>query len=137
MSKSYNNTIPLFCDEKSLRKLVLSLQTDSSPLEAPKQLAGTLLEEYLKSFSTPAHLQDLSHRLAQGGLGWGHAKQELFEVMNTTIAPMRARYLELRDDRAMLDKVLADGAERGFAIAYKVLQRVRDAVGLRNYLVRG
>jgi tryptophanyl-tRNA synthetase len=131
MSKSYNNEVPLFCDEKSLRKKLMSLKTDSTGLEEPKTLAGTSLGELFALFATKAQYDDLAARLAKGGMGWGHAKDELFVVINDHVKEMRDRYNEYRKDEALLRKELAKGAEKAQAVASQTIARVRHAVGLR------
>lgn len=129
MSKSYNNTIPLFASEKELRKLVLSMKTDSTSLEEPKSLAGTVLSDYVALFLSKDKQEDLEKRLQAGGLGWGHAKQELFEAMNESLKGIRERYEELRRDESALRSELDNGAERAREIALPVLNRVRKAQG--------
>lgn len=131
MSKSYNNEVPLFCDEKSLRKKLMSLKTDSTGLEEPKTLAGTSLGELFALFGTKAQYDDLAARLAKGGMGWGHAKDELFVAINDHVKEMRDRYNEYRKDEALLRKELAKGAEKAQAVASQTIARVRHAVGLR------
>jgi tryptophanyl-tRNA synthetase len=131
MSKSYNNEVPLFCDEKSLRKKLMSLKTDSTGLEEPKTLAGTSLGELFALFATKAQYDDLAARLAQGGMGWGHAKDELFVVINDHVKEMRDRYNEYRKDEPLLRRELAKGAEKAEAVASQTIARVRHAVGLR------
>lgn len=130
MSKSYNNTIPLMLPEKQLRKKVMSLITDSSDLEAKKSLENTALGGLFKLFADDDEYQDLEARLNAGGLGWGHAKDELFEAINREISPYRERYQELRADETFLNKVLADGAERAQEIVSPIMARVRKAIGL-------
>lgn len=131
MSKSYNNEVPLFCDEKSLRKKLMSLKTDSTGLEEPKTLAGTSLGELFALFATKAQYDDLAARLAQGGMGWGHAKDELFVAINDHVKEMRDRYNEYRKDEPLLRRELAKGAEKAQAVASQTIARVRHAVGLR------
>ena len=131
MSKSYNNEVPLFCDEKTLRKKLMSLKTDSSGMEEAKTLAGTALGELFALFGTKTQYDDLAARLAKGGMGWGHAKDELFAVINEHVKEMRGRYTEYRKDEALLRKELAKGAEKAQAVAAKTISRVRHAVGLR------
>lgn len=131
MSKSYGNEIPLFCPPDTMKKLIMSIKSDSTPLEEPKTLAGSLIGDLYKLFSTPAQFSDLAARLANGGMGWGHAKQELFEVMNEHLSEPRARYQELRSDEGHLKQTLAKGAERADVIARETLKRVRYAVGVR------
>jgi tryptophanyl-tRNA synthetase len=131
MSKSYNNEVPLFCDEKTMRKKLLSLKTDSTGLEEPKTLAGTTVGELFNLFATKAQYEDLAARLAKGGMGWGHAKDELFVVINDHVKEMRDRYNEYREDEPLLRKELAKGAEKAQAVASRTIDRVRHAVGLR------
>lgn len=131
MSKSYNNEIPLFCDEKSLRKKLMSLKTDSTPMEEPKVLEGTVVGDLYKFFATHDQVADLTSRLARGGMGWGHAKDELFGVINDHVKEMRAQYVELRKDEKNLHGVLAQGAERARVRAQPTLNRVRHAFGIR------
>lgn len=131
MSKSYNNEIPLFCDEKSLRKKLMSLKTDSTPMEEPKVLDGSLVGDLYKLFATHDQVADLTTRLAKGGMGWGHAKEELFGVINDHVKEMRAQYVELRKDEKNLHGVLAQGAERARVRAQPTLNRVRHAFGIR------
>jgi tryptophanyl-tRNA synthetase len=131
MSKSYNNEVPLFCDEKSLRKKLMSLKTDSTGLEEPKTLAGSTVGELFSLFATKDQYDDLAARLAKGGMGWGHAKDELFVAINEHVKEMRDRYNEYRKDESLLRKELAKGAEKAQAVASKTIERVRHAVGLR------
>jgi tryptophanyl-tRNA synthetase len=131
MSKSYGNTIPVACTAAELKKLVMSIPTDSTPLEAPKQLDGSLLGQFYTLFSgSESGYRDLGARLAKGGLGWGHAKLELLEVMEQRLKPLRERYNAFRADSEMLERILAQGRERALSIAIPVLDRVRKGVGL-------
>ena len=130
MSKSYDNYIPIFAPEKQLRKKCMSITTDSTPLEDPKTLEGSLLKEFFVLFASADEVADLEARLQEGGLGWGHAKQELFERINERMKAPRERYTDLMNDRAFLRKVLAEGAIRARERAMPVLTRVRKAVGV-------
>lgn len=133
MSKSYNNTIPLFSSEKELRKLIMSIKTDSTPLEEPKTLAGSLVGQLFEYFGSSAQYQDLSARLQKGGMGWGHAKEELFVVMNEHLKGPRQIFEEIRPDEQALDEILAVGKEKAYAIAEPVLNRARKAVGFKPF----
>lgn len=132
MSKSYGNEIGLFSDEKTLRKLVMSIKTDSTALEEKKVLKGSLVGDLFELFAPPAAVTDLSERLAKGGLGWGHAKEELFNAINDSVREPRDRYYDLRANAKHLNDVLEDGASRAFAVAKPVLDRVRAALGFRK-----
>ena len=131
MSKSYNNEVPLFCDEKTLRKKIMSIKTDSTGLEEPKTLKGSLVGDLYTYFGSVAQFDDLAGRLQKGGLGWGHAKEELFQVINEHIQEKRDRYNEFRKDEALLRKELRKGAEKAKALAHPTLNRVRHALGFR------
>lgn len=133
MSKSYNNTIPIFCDEAILRKKVMSLKTDSTPVEAAKSMQGTLLGELMGYFGSKDEIAEVEALLQKGGFGWGHAKERLFELINRSISEPRARYNEIRSNEAALEKLLGQGAERATQIARPVLNRLRNAVGFRAH----
>lgn len=131
MSKSYNNEIPLFASSAQLRKKIMSIATDSTDLAAPKSLQGTVLKDLFALFCSEERVADVEARLNKGGLGWGHVKEELFQVVDEHVALKRALYQELRADEAGLRAVLQDGAERARSEGQKVLSRVRTAVGFR------
>ena len=129
MSKSYGNVIPLFSSAADLRKKVLSIKTDSSSLEDSKTITDTLVGNLYSLFGDTARYNDLEERMKRGGMGWGHAKDELFQVIDSHLAPHRQKYDELRQDETYLNSVLKDGAARARAIAGPILTRVRNAVG--------
>ena len=130
MSKSYDNTIPLFAPPKQLRKIVNKIVTDSTPPEAPKDPDTSMIFQLYRLFATPEQTAALRDRYQQG-IGWGEAKGALADVLEATLAGPRERYQALIADRAGLDAVLARGAERARAMAKPVLDRVRQAVGIR------
>ncbi len=134
MSKSYGNTIPLFATEKGLEKLVMSIKTDSTPLESPKTLDGSLVGQLFSLFSTKAQYGDLKERMLKGGMGWGHAKKELFGVINDHIKAPREEFNRLKADEGFLISVLDSGAARAHEIAKPELQKLRDCFGFRNTL---
>jgi tryptophanyl-tRNA synthetase len=131
MSKSYGNTIPLFLPSKALRSAIMKVKSDSTPLETPKEPDGALVYEIYKLVATPEQTAQLAAKLRAGNYGWGHAKQELFEVLDAQVAPMRERYVELRSDPAKIDAILDAGAEKARAIARRTMDRVRAAIGIR------
>ena len=132
MSKSYNNTIPLFCSDKELKKRVLSLVTDSTPLEEPKELRGSTLGELFAHFATEDEFEELRQKLAAGNYGWGHAKMDLFEAIMREIGEARKRFKELIADEKFLDSVLESGLQRAWERAKPVLNRLRNALGLAD-----
>ncbi len=131
MSKSYGNTIPLFAPPKALRDAILKYKSDSAPLEAPKEPEGAIVFELYKLVASDAQVQEMAEKLRAGGYGWGHAKQELFTVLDAQLAPLRERYAALRADEPMLDHVLQSGAARARAIARQTIDRLRKAIGIR------
>jgi len=132
MSKSYGNEIPLFCDEGTLKKKVMSIKTDSTALEAPKELKGNLVGDLYQLFATKAGYDDLAARLKAGGMGWGHAKEELFVVINDELKQKREHYNKIRSDQKFLSSVLTSGAKRAFEISMPILNKVRKAVGFQE-----
>lgn len=130
MSKSYNNTIPIFAPEKELRKTIMKIVTNSQELDEPKDPDTSSIFSLYKLFATPAQIEALRKRYQAGGMGWGHAKQELFEVMNAQVTPYRERYNEIIADHAYIDAQLKMGAEKARTLADITLQRIRKAVGV-------
>jgi tryptophanyl-tRNA synthetase len=128
MSKSYNNTIPLFEEPKKLQKLISSIKTDSLPPEAPKEPATSAIFQIYQCFASPEQIESLRARY-QSGIGWGHAKAELFEVVNATLEKPRAEYQRYMNDRGELDRLLKRGAEKARNQAAPFMDRVRKAFG--------
>jgi tryptophanyl-tRNA synthetase len=131
MSKSYGNTIDIFMGEKALRKRIMGIVTDSTPLEAPKDPEGSYLVELYRLFASPEQVEEMKASFRAGGTGYGHYKQQLFETVWTFFAPMRQRREELLADPGQVDEILRRGAERASAVARETMDRVRTAVGLR------
>jgi tryptophanyl-tRNA synthetase len=130
MSKSYGNTIPLFGTEKAIRKRVMSVVTDSTPLEAPKDPAGSNIVALYRLMASPAEVSAMEEEFRAGGVGYGAFKQRLFEAIWEEFRPLRQRREELQRDPATVDEVLRRGAERARGVAAGVMDRVRAAVGL-------
>jgi tryptophanyl-tRNA synthetase len=132
MSKSYHNTLPIFGDEKSSKKLVMkNIVTDSTPLEDPKPVENSTILALYKLFASEADYQVMVNDHLSGGFGYGHFKTRLADAYWEYFAPMRARRDEILEDPGYVNAVLARGAERAREEAAKVLDRVRRAVGLR------
>ena len=130
MSKSYNNTIQLFCDEKTLQKTINRIVTDSSLPEDPKPLDCTINKLY-KLFASVDEQKTMDERLTQG-IGWGEAKKELFRVMNNYLSPMREKYNYYNTHRELVDEILHEGAKKVRVIAGKTMERVRNSIGATN-----
>ncbi|MBO4630419.1 MAG: tryptophan--tRNA ligase [Lentisphaeria bacterium] len=131
MSKSYNNTIELFGEEKAIRKKIMSIPTDSTPMEAPKDPDKCNIFALYKLFSTQEQIDALAAKYRAGNFGYGHAKQALFEAYMDFFAPMRKRREELLKDPGYLEEVLRKGAEKANAVAAVTMDKVRQTVGLK------
>jgi tryptophanyl-tRNA synthetase len=132
MSKSYDNTIEIFLDEKSLRKKIMGIVTDSMPVEAPKDPATSSIVALYRFFAPDADVEKMEADFRAGGIGYGDFKKRLFGAIWEFFAPMRARREELLADPGHVEGVLAAGALRASATAAQVMTRVRKAVGLRD-----
>ena len=128
MSKSYHNTIELF--DPSVKKKVMGIVTDSTPMEAPKEPDGNSIYELYKLFATPDEVADMAAKFRAGGYGYGHAKKALLEAYHRLFDPFRARREELERDPARLEDILAEGARKARAAAAPTMEKVRRAVGL-------
>jgi len=131
MSKSYDNTIPLFSSREQLKKLIGSILTDSRAPGEAKEVEGSALFQIYQAFATPAETEALRKAYADG-IAWGDAKNTLFERVDEVIAPMRAKYEDLIHNPARIEATLLAGAERARALATPFIRELRSAVGLRS-----
>ncbi len=131
MSKSYDNTIPLFSSRAQLQKLIGGIVTDSRAPSEPKDTEGSALFQIYQAFATPAETAALRERYA-AGIAWGEAKQLLLDLVDAVIAPMRPQYESLMADPARIEAILLSGAERARALAAPFLLELRASVGLRS-----
>jgi tryptophanyl-tRNA synthetase len=130
MSKSYGNNIDIFGDEKEMRKRVMSIVTDSTLVEAPKDPSRSTIFQLYSLFASKNEIAEMRQQFQKGGTGYGDFKKQLFEKLWEYFAPMRKRREEILADKTYIDNVLARGAKRANEIADQVMQRVRNAVGL-------
>ena len=130
MSKSYDNTLPIFGEEKPMRKRVMKITTDSTPVEAPKPTEASTILALYELFATTAEYSAMVADHENGGTGYGDFKKRLADAYWDYFAPMRARRAEITADAGYVDQVLAEGALRAREEAGRVLARVRKAVGL-------
>lgn len=137
MSKSYNNTIPLFGDgnpqvssEKQMQKAIMKIVTNSQLPDEPKDADDSAIFEIYKAFATPTEIAAMREQFATG-IGWGDAKQALFEKINAEIAPFRARYEELMANPKELEEILQMGAQKARRHSRKQLDKTRRAIGIR------
>lgn len=130
MSKSYDNTIQLFEEPAALKKKIMRIVMDSTPLEAPKPIENNSVLALYKLVATEADYQTMVDDHLRGGIGYGEFKKRLLEAMLEHFAPFRERRAEIVADPAYVNRVLAEGAEKARVIARQTLNRVRAAVGL-------
>jgi tryptophanyl-tRNA synthetase len=130
MSKSYDNTIQLFEEPGALKKKIMRIVMDSTPLEDPKPIENNSVLALYKLVASPADYQTMVDDHLRGGIGYGDFKKRLLEAMLAHFAPFRERRAEIVADPAYVNRVLAEGAEKARAIARQTLDRVRAAVGL-------
>ncbi|MCL2230040.1 MAG: tryptophan--tRNA ligase [Treponema sp.] len=130
MSKSYGNIIPLFENEKTLRKTIMRITTNSQTVEEPKNPDESQIFMLYKLFADADEQAALASRYRAGGMGWGEAKEELFRVVNRTLSPIREKYDAIMADIPSLDKILAQGAEKARPIASATVKRFRKAAGV-------
>ena len=131
MSKSYDNTIPLFTPRAQLQKLIAGIVTDSRAPGEPKDTEGSALFQIYQAFASEEETEAL-RRAYVDGIAWGDAKQMLFERIDREIAPKRERYEALMADPSQIETILLAGAEKARAISRPFMSRLRHAVGLRS-----
>jgi tryptophanyl-tRNA synthetase len=132
MSKSYGNTIDLFGNPKKIRKTVMKVVTDSTPLEAPKDPDTCNVFALYKLFASDEEQADLAARYRAGGMGYGEAKKALADKLDETFGPYRDRRAELEANPDEVEDVLRDGAKRARAAMEPVVAAAREAVGLET-----
>ncbi len=130
MSKSYDNTIPLFAPAAQMRKQIAGIVTDSKAPGEPKATEGSALFQIYQAFAS-ANETDAMARAYADGIGWGDAKQMLFERIDQEIAPMREQYQALINNPAQMDQILLAGADKARQLATPFMRELRQAVGLR------
>ncbi len=131
MSKSYNNAVPVFGEEKAVRKKIMGIVTDSTPVEAPKDPSTSSIVALYRLFASEADVAKMEVDFRAGGIGYGDFKKRLFEGLWEYFREVREKRAALAADPAYVDGVLRDGAERARAVAARTMERVRVATGLR------
>jgi tryptophanyl-tRNA synthetase len=130
MSKSYNNTIELFADDKELKRQIWSIVTDSATVAEPKDPDKSNLYAILKLFCTAEEQAAWSDRFRSGGLGYGEVKQAIFDKYMQLLGPARARRKELEKQPDYVEEILRRGAEQARTVGFPLVRQVRDAVGI-------
>lgn len=129
MSKSYNNDIDIFLSDKKLRKKIMGIKTDSTPMEEPKDTENCNVFQLYKLLGTDNQIANLKKKYEEGNFGYGDAKKELFELICEKYKKERENFNQLMDNTDIIEKELQKGAKKARVIASEVLQRVRTNIG--------
>ncbi|HOB76211.1 MAG TPA: tryptophan--tRNA ligase [Phycisphaerae bacterium] len=129
MSKSYDNAIELFAPEKVVRKRIMSIVTDSTPVEEPKDVNNNAMA-LLRLIASKEETAEWEERHRRGGMGYGEVKKRLFELFMEKLGPARKRYQELEAHPEEVERILAEGGRRAREVAAQTMREVRKAVGL-------
>ena len=129
MSKSYNNSIDIFLSDKKLRKQIMGIKTDSTPIEAPKESETCNVFKLYKLLANDERTRILKEKYEAGNFGYGHAKQELFDLICDQFSDERKKFNYLMENTDIIEEELQKGAEKAKVIAKAVLQRVRQNIG--------
>jgi len=132
MSKSYGNTIEIFGEEKAIKKKIMSIVTDPTPVEAPKDPDRSIIVTLYRLFAEAVGVQAMEEKFRAGGYGYGDAKKELFSALWEYFRPFREKRAALAKDPGCVAEVRAKGATKARAIAMETLERVRAAVGVKG-----
>ena len=130
MSKSYDNTIEVFLEPKKLKKKIMKIVTDSTPVEEPKDPDKCNVFNLYKLFATKEEIEEMREKYRLGNYGYGHAKLELFEKINNFFAPYREKRKELEKNQDDIFALLQEHAQRARKVAKETIEKVRDAVGI-------
>lgn len=131
MSKSYGNTIDLFAPEKELRKKIMGIITDPTPVEAPKDPEKSTIYAVYRAFASTEKAHDMERKFLRGGYGYGDAKKELFSMLWEYFLPFRSKREQLSANLDYIDEIRKTGAAKARAIGVKTLDKVRDLVGMK------
>jgi tryptophanyl-tRNA synthetase len=129
MSKSYGNTIPLFGEEKEIKKAVMGIKTDSTPMDEPKRIEGTTLGQLMQAVNAETH-KDFVAQGATPGVGYGDLKKKLLAEITSRFAPYQEKYRHYVARPDEVEALLRDGAIRARSLAFPVIERARQATGL-------
>lgn len=130
MSKSYGNTIDFFAEEKVIKKQIMGIKTDSTPMEDPKDPDKDTIFKLYKFFASEKEQKDLAEKYRKGGLGYGDAKKALLAKVLEYFEPYRKKRFELQNNLSYVDAVLKSGAEKARKVASKTMQEVKEKTGL-------
>src|SRR5229473_1984109 len=132
MSKSYGNAIDLFASDAEIKKRIMSIKTDSTPVDVPKPTENSALYQLLKLLAPEGEFVQIDRSWKQGGTGYGDYKKRLLDLFHAQFDPARKKHQQLLEDQAEVERVLSSGAKRARQIAAPIIEEVRRATGLRR-----
>jgi tryptophanyl-tRNA synthetase len=132
MSKSYNNTIPVFADEKELKKTIMKIKTNSLEPGDPKDSSECNIFSIYKAIANEEEISVLQNQYDEG-IGWGEAKKILFEHLNDFLSPYKKEYSKIIKDRAFVESVLLDGSKKAQEVSRPLIENIRKAVGIKGF----
>ena len=132
MSKSYDNTIPIFSEEEALRKVVMKIKTNSLEPGEPKKVSDSNIFDIYKAISSKDKIDEMQ-KLYQEGIAWGEAKKVLFEELSSFLKPFKNEYNKIIKDRTFVEKTLVDGSEKALSISEPIIKEVRQALGIKGF----
>ena len=132
MSKSYNNTIPIFIEEEKLRKVIMKVKTNSLEPGEPKDSSDCNIFNIYKAISPKEKVDDLQ-KFYDEGIAWGEAKKILFEELNSFLRPFNNEYSKIIKDKSYVEKTLIEGSEKALSISDPIIKEVRQAIGIKGF----
>ena len=132
MSKSYNNTIPVFSEEEALQKVIMKIKTNSLEPGEPKDSSDCNIFNIYKAISTNEKVDDLQ-KLYEEGIAWGEAKKILFGEVNSFLRPFKDEYNKIINDKPYVEKALIEGSEKALSISGPIIKEVRQAIGIKGF----
>ena len=132
MSKSYNNTIPIFIEEEKLRKVIMKIKTNSLEPGEPKDSLDCNIFNIYKAISPKEKVDDLQ-KFYDEGIAWGEAKKILFEELNSFLRPFNNEYSKIIKDKSYVEKTLIEGSEKALSISGPIIEEVRQAIGIKGF----
>ncbi len=132
MSKSYQNTIPIFSDETLLEKTIMKIKTNSLQPGVPKDPADSIIFSIFKAISSEADIADF-HKRYEDGISWGDAKKALFGNLNDFLLPFKAEYTKIIQDRSYVESILVDGSKKALEVSTPLIEKVRKSVGIKGF----
>ena len=132
MSKSYENTIPVFGEEEALRKVIMKIKTNSLEPGEPKDVSDSNIFDIYKAISTKEKIDEMQ-KLYKEGIAWGEAKNVLFAELNSFLKPFKNEYIKIVKDRSFVEKTLVEGSEKALSISEPIIKEVRQALGIKGF----